>query len=347
MRIHTGLTLLLIAFAAALAPFSQAAEPELKFNTDGTFKILAISDTHYNANGEPLTDELIVNLIGLEQPDLIIVNGDMTTGNPGPELADLRKSIDHLGRVLAAAEIPWAVTFGNHDCEELPKYGITKADHMGYYEAYPYNVNAGWQRGLSGVGEKNILILDSAGEKPVFNIWLLDSHGDSKIPGARYDWIKIDQISWYDRTSKALETRYGKKIPSLMFFHIPLPEIREMAMTTKTIGMRQEPECPSNINSGMFAAVLHRGDVLGIFHGHDHQNNYVGKWKGILMGYQGVAGFTPYPHVPKDDPSNDHVLGGRVFLLNESEPEKFKTWMRFKGGHRNWETEEYFMYNIK
>ncbi len=325
----------------------QAAEPTLKFTPDGTFKILVFADTHLGPQGDSLTARLLERVIDIEKPNFILVNGDVTTGDPGPSVTDLQKAIAQLGNLLAAKKIPWAITFGNHDCESLHKYGISKADHMSFYESYPYNMNSGWERGLSGVGDKNILILDAKGQKPVFGIWLIDSQSASSIPGAVYEWIKTDQVYWYYKKSKELEAQWGKKIPSLMFFHIPLPEIKEMVMTTKTIGTRHEPECPSNINSGMFAAVLDRGDVLGIFHGHDHLNNYVGKWKGIMMGYVSVAGFRPYPYFPKDDIGQSHIRGGRVFLLNENDPNHFQTWIRFNDGHRSWESEDYIKYIFK
>ncbi|MEH6944235.1 hypothetical protein [Bacillus sp. JJ722] len=37
-----------------------------------------------------------------------------------------------------------------------------------------------------------------------------------------WDWLRFDQVSWYYETSKKLEMKYGKKIPSLVFIHIPL-----------------------------------------------------------------------------------------------------------------------------
>lgn len=83
--------------------------------------------------------------------------------------------------------------------------------------------------------------------------------------------------------------------------------------------------------------MLERGDVKGIFCGHDHVNTYIGRFHGVTLGQNGVVGFHGYPHTPPEDPSNDHARGGRVILLNESTPETFKTWMRFRDGSKNWE----------
>lgn len=318
--------------------------PELKFKADGTFKILAISDVHYNEKGNPDTDELIKMLIDTEKPDFIVVNGDCISGNIS-KINGLRKTISYLTDILVEKKVPWAVTFGNHDPESSDKCKITKADMMSFYEACPYNMNAGWKTGISGTGNKNILVVGSSGKKPVFDIWLLDSQSDAKEPDAKYEWIKDDQVDWYVETSKALESTHGKKVPGLMFFHIPLVEIRQMVASSKVVGTRHEPECPSNVESKLLPAIIERGDVLGVFHGHDHQNNYYGKFKGVYMGYDGVAGYNPYPKIPVGDPANMHIRGGRVFLIEESNPAVFKTWMRFEGGGKSWETDAYIEYN--
>ena len=38
----------------------------------------------------------------------------------------------------------------------------------------------------------------------------------------------------------------------------------------------------------MFSAILDRGDVKGIFCGHDHINTYHGNYYGVLLGYEEV-----------------------------------------------------------
>lgn len=344
LRLHILLTIALIAIIVGAA---QPDMPGLKFNADGTFKILAISDTHFGPNGDDRCIALINMLIDTEKPDLVVVNGDCTTGKPGPGVEDLKKSISFLADTLEKKGVPWAVTFGNHDTEHevQSSYGISKADHMAFYEAYPHNLNAGWKRGISGVGNKCIEVKGSKGGKTAFAVWLLDSLSDYQNPGTGYEWIKDDQVDWYKNTSLGLETANGKKVYGLMFFHIPLVEIRQMVAGSKVVGVRHEPECPSNTTSKLLPAVIERGDILGMFHGHDHQNNYYGKYQGVMMGYDGVAGYGPYPRIPQDDPANDYIRGGRVFVVREADPTDIKTWMRFAGGQKNWESEAYVKYN--
>ena len=45
---------------------------------------------------------------------------------------------------------------------------------------------------------------------------------------------------------------------------------------------------------GMFAAMLQRGDVKGLFVGHDHINTYMGNYFGVELGYGPGTGFGTY-----------------------------------------------------
>jgi hypothetical protein len=321
---------------------AQISRPALRCGSNGEFKVLMISDQHYRPEQDRYGIELTENLIRVEKPDIVIAAGDCVGGVLCETVADLEKSISYVAAAMETMKVPWAITFGNHDQEHFPKTHLDKEQVLKLYERYPHNLNAGWVRGLHGGGNKNILIWNAAATAPIFNLWLIDSGdycGDyPENRGDRYDWIHDDQVHWYCETSRALEAQYGRKIPGLMFFHIPIREFQEMILNKKVIGERHEPEGASAIHSGLFAAVLERGDVKGIFCGHDHVNNYVGLWKGVYLGYDATVGFRSYPHTPPDDVSNGRARGGRVFLISESDPGHFRTWMRFKDGSTNWES---------
>ncbi|MGZ3273545.1 MAG: metallophosphoesterase family protein [Caulobacteraceae bacterium] len=328
-------------FAAPRAGSNTApsADPRsaLRFRPDGGFKILAISDLHYRPQPDPDGLALTRKLIELEKPDLVIADGDNISGDTCFSMDDLRKAVGNVASVMEQMQVPWAVVLGNHDQEHFPHTQIPRDQAFSLYEAYPHNLNGGWARGVSGVGDKNLLIWSADGAQPLADIWLLDSGGAAADRSLRYEWIHADQVGWYFQTSKALEARYGRKIPGLMFFHIPLPEFHEMIETRKVIGERHEPESPSAINSGLFGALLDRGDVMGVFCGHDHVNNYVGRFHGVTLGQVGVVGYYGYPHTPPADITNDRARGARVLTLDAAQPGRFKTWMRFRDGSMNWE----------
>jgi len=310
---------------------------QLRARPDGSFKILSISDLHYTPVPDPYGLALTEKLISIEKPDLVIATGDNISGDSCSTEADVKAAISHVAAVMEKMQVPWAITLGNHDQEHFERTHISREQVFRYYEIYRYNMNGGWVRSIHGAGNKHMLIWDAAAEKPVFAVWLIDSGPKSPDPQIRYDWIHSDQVNWYCETSKHLEHFYGQKIPGLMYFHIPLLEFQQMILTRKVIGERHEPESPSQINGGMFSAVFERGDVQGIFCGHDHVNNYLGRFHGVTLGYNGVVGFHGYPHTPPDDPTNGRARGARVFTISATAPGQFKTWMRFRDGSTNWE----------
>ena len=90
-----------------------------------------------------------------------------------------------------------------------------------------------------------------------------------------------------------------------------MPEYNEAASDENAIlrGTRMEEACAPKLNTGMFAAMKESGDVMGIFVGHDHDNDYAVMWKGILLAYgRFTGGNTEYNHLPN---------GSRIIVLDE------------------------------
>jgi hypothetical protein len=86
------------------------------------------------------------------------------------------------------------------------------------------------------------------------------------------------------------------------------------------VGIKQEDVCSPDINSGMYNAFLESKDVMGMFVGHDHNNNYIGCLRGICMAYGQATGRECYGNIGK---------GYRVIELHEGR-RKFDTWVRVK-----------------
>ena len=133
-------------------------------------------------------------------------------------------------------------------------------------------------------------------------------------------------MNWYRRQSAAYKAKNGgQPLPALAFFHIPLPEYNEAASDENAIliGTRMEKACAPVLNTGMFTAMKEAGDVMGMFVGHDHDNDYAVMWKGILLAYgRFTGGNTEYNHLPN---------GARVIVMKEG-ARTFTTWIRLKGG---------------
>ncbi len=343
----TGVLAAAALFCAAVIPAALADEDEakLRFHEDGTFKIMQMSDFQDYVSADkpevnPKSIALMDAALDTEKPDVVVMTGDMIGGDMNAE--QLQDYIAQMVKPMEERQIPWLVTFGNHDEDAVAALdeGWNKIKQLEYYRSFTGNIN---RPGMSGaestdangkntyaVGDMYQLVYDSEGVKPLYNIWALDSnrYDSSAAATGGYDWVRFEQVEWYYSASKALEAEYGK-LNSLMFYHIPTPEWADMAanaMGFKAAGDRYEVECPAIINSGLFAAALQRGDVRGMFVGHDHVNDYVGDYYGIYLGYDANVGYQTYG-LGGDD--NDRLRGVRVFELNQNDLTTFTTRMVF------------------
>jgi hypothetical protein len=324
---------------------------KLKFKEDGTFKILQVSDyqDHLNVASHfgvvhPRTDELFQAMLDAEQPDVVIMTGDQIGGNMnGTQLQDY---ITQMMKPCEDREIPWFMTYGNHDEDATTALaeGWNKEKQLGYYRGFSHNINRvsmsncvetyadGYGTHTDCVGDMYALVYDADGKTPIYNLWGLDSNryerNGVKCPklyqkitqNGGWDYIRPKQVEWYVRTSEQLEARYGK-LNSLMFFHIPLMEWSNMVIEHATFGaagLRGEGECPGNINTGLFGAAFQRGDVKGMFVGHDHINDYIGTYYGIQLAYDASIGYQTY---------GGEMKGGRVIELDKNDLSVFATRM--------------------
>jgi hypothetical protein len=78
--------------------------------------------------------------------------------------------VANVASAMEQMQTPWAIMFGNHDAGALSQNALGKEQMMRLYESYPHNVNAGWERGIHGVGNKNVLIWNAAATRPVFSL---------------------------------------------------------------------------------------------------------------------------------------------------------------------------------
>jgi 3',5'-cyclic AMP phosphodiesterase CpdA len=346
---------------AAPDNIGQCGRSQLKFKPDGTFKIVQFTDTQDDQSIDPRTVALIQAVLDDQRPDLVVFTGDNIT--KGPQIPDdVRVAINHVVAPVDTRGIPWFITFGNHDEDHTAVTGVDEEAMLRIYMSYRFNVNERSPKNINGTGNVSLLIHGARNSEPVFGVWGLDSgrYSPEEIAGQYisedfllgwtwmpdWDWIRPSQVEWYTQKSEGYEKIFKRKIPSLMFFHIPLQEFRTMYENDAykaqhpelgllpqhgVSGERNEDECPGPFNSGLFSALLERGDVKGLFVGHDHVNNYVGNYFGITLGYSANTGFGTYG---LGGAENDRLRGARLFVLNEENLEDIQTFMVYASQYR-------------
>ncbi|MGG4396629.1 metallophosphoesterase family protein [Paenibacillus thiaminolyticus] len=291
----------------------------LQFRPDGTFTIAQFTDLHVGGGKAELdarTLALTERIIETERPDLAVYSGDMLYGKETVEpVATLRRIVEAAER----REVPFAVIFGNHDAEggatrEKLLEGIASC-RMSLAEAGPADIH--------GVGNYVIAVKASAQAGPAALLYLFDSGDIAPAAVGGYAWIRPNQVDWYLQESNRLRQRHGA-LPSLAFFHIPVPEFKEAWESGPAAGIRQEAECCPRLNSGLFAAMLESGDMIGAFAGHDHDNDYAGSVHGIRLGYGRVTGYGGYGRLQR---------GARIIRLVEGR-RRFQTWIRLDDGSK-------------
>ena len=160
------MSLLLCVTIAALAALTAAAVADdgltaapMHFGSDGRFKILHITDTHLHDNNVRQSTRLIAMACDAEQPDLVMLTGDLA---PEKTYERTEKRVDSLMQVFESRKIPVAVTFGNHDSENG---AYTREQVMALYNAYACSISIDDGEQLTGCGTYLIPICASGSDE--------------------------------------------------------------------------------------------------------------------------------------------------------------------------------------
>ncbi len=344
VAVLTVLTLL-----AACCPLSAVAADDdaLQFR-NGKFKILILSDLQDTNEPQQETTDMITSAIGKTEPDLIVLLGDNIAGWwKGVDKTQTDEAIDSVAEPIEASGIPFALVFGNHDHEGLASeengYEEEAAKEYILHRFQNYsNCLAIEGEEMTGVGNYNLTIKDSAGEKDIFNLWFMDSNPYTpEEEGGGYGYVHEDQTEWYQRVSNELkEQNGGVPMPSLLFQHIIVPEVYEMLTevpegTEGAVrgngghedkyyiandeyiyqGEVNEGPCPPNVNHGQFESWVEQSDIIGAFFGHDHTNDFAGEYQGIKLVACPETGFYSY--------GDQH--GVRTITLDENDLTDFES----------------------
>ena len=302
---------------------------KLKCNTSGDFTILIVSDPQCDDESQwyEARNELEI-LVKKANPDFVLINGDMNSKNEIPP-AMWNVFISPLTK----RNIYWSTTNGNHDPFKYKNYKL--------YKSYEYclndtvsttDINYESTRPMNYV----LPIYSNDGKKTVFAIYGMDSGGKTENG---YEGLTQKQIDWYKTQSNNLKLKNnGNCVTSILCMHIPLPQMLEMYYSDRYIIYGNANEINFNesgyitkqgitidkINvhtssverdNKMFDVLLQQGDVKAVIFGHNHRNNFIGSYNGILLGFAGKISTGCY--------SDNVCRGGRVIRFNQSAPQNF------------------------
>ncbi len=304
----------------------------LRFRQDGSYKICCFSDLHETADLDPRSYAALDGIIAKEQPDLVLLGGDIWNGALDRPIEELKAFLDIFTRPMESRGIPWAHVMGNHDHD----YGFGDAAYQALCESYPHCVSSHTdsEDGVDGVTNFVLPIRASDDRRIAFAVWGLDTHilsdgltlrngvnlrqghrVSSPVTGtSHWDFVHFNQIRWYYDTSEALERENGAPIDALMLLHAAPLEYgicMNNPSETHLDGDAQETLFSGSLNSGLFASVLQRGDVRAMVCGHMHANTFAAEYCGVKLCFDGSIGFKTG--------GKDALRGGRVFELREDD----------------------------
>ena len=306
----------------------------LKFK-NGRFRILHLTDLQDTHKTNPDTVSLTQELINKTQPDLIVLTGDQVKGYGfnflfGDNKTNAAMTINNLVKPIADSGIPFTAVFGNHDA-----FGTADKDFQ--WACYSlFNNFIGKDYNFDAIP---VYSEDESDTK--FCVYMFDSH--EKDADGKYIPITQEQIDSYKTARDEMEEKNGHIVNALAFQHIPPEDIYDCFETSlnwapnfiQGAGVHNkkyyrlpcyaenersfmgENAASPDEKSGQIEAFKEKGDVLGLYFGHDHNNSFVVKHGNLDLGYTQGLGFNIY------GPGKNR--GGRVFDIYEDTPDKYET----------------------
>jgi len=313
----------------------------LQFKENGKFTVMQVSDIQECGGIHPRGMRMLAAALDREKPDVVVFTGDqlkgyspaLLLGNPQKRREMITRTIADLLAPLEVRGIPFTLTFGNHD-HDVPMPG---EEQTAYYRRSPLCLAQDSPEGVPGFANHVLPVLDSKGEKVALLLYMLDSHGNK---GLGCTPLAPAQVEWYRQTREEYAGKNGGCVPSMLFQHVPVEEINElyrevprgkgalegfrkyagryfMLDESKAVGFMGELPSSPDANAGLFGAAQEKGEMLGMFFGHDHRNGFHGDVRGITLGYTPSAGYRSY--------GPGRSRGVRVVRFDENDLRAFET----------------------
>ena len=336
-RIISAVLALMLIIGACFSVSAAEAQSPLKFDENGEFTIMHLCDCQ---DGYPADTKMLAFIdasLKTYQPDIVVLGGDNVVADHDVK----EEGIAELVKIFVDNKTYFTLVFGNHDHQQ----GYTDDEQLAMYQKYggEYCLAYDAVPELTGTATHALPVLGSKSGKTEFMLYMFDSNQYVSVNDFEdeYDCVNPDQIEWYKETSKAVEAQEGKKIPGLAFQHIIVGDVYDalffespvdlgvltpkfngkiysfLPKTNNFTGFLFEFPCPGYYNYGQFDAMVERGDILGIFSGHDHINNFETELDGIKIINTAGATFNSY--------GKEMTRGMRMITVKESDTWNFES----------------------
>ncbi len=253
--------------------------------------------------------------MGKESPDLVVLNGDLITGENG-YLENATAYVDQIVAPLVKRGLTWASTYGNHDHQ----YNLSADALLLRERLWPNSRTSQMVFGRdAGVTNYYLPVYDFGCSDesvcvPELLLWFFDSKGgfrfqEKSASGGQAgmpNWVDSTVVNWWRQTNQNLVHYYRKTIPSLAFVHIP--PYASYALQVAGVNPHTEPGinddvplssqaqgwCPDGRDDGtcsygmqdvpFMEAITTTEGLMAVFSGHDHGDTWCYKWGSLLPG---------------------------------------------------------------
>lgn len=302
-------------------------------------------------------------VLDAESPQLVVLNGDLITGE-NTFLENSTHYVDRIVMPLVERDLKWASTYGNHDSD----FNISGEGILGRERLYSNSLTQSMVNTTnSGVSNYFLPVYpaDTSVKIPELLLWFFDSKGGNyfqkrtsngtDVP--RPDWVDESVVDWFVYENAHISRLYGRAIPALAFFHIPVNAM--LAFQNRGVSSIREPGINDDVPlaqqgqgalqgdaSGAIAkyggqdipfmkALLATKGLMATFSGHDHGDDWCFKWNSTLPGmnfggngldmcfgrHSGYGGYGSWTRGSRQILVTKQTLGKSV-----------KTWIRLEDG---------------
>lgn len=274
------------------------------------FSVLQLTDVHlggsyFSRRKDKKALLCVARLLKKSRPDLAVVTGDLVYPAFLSSFSFNNGSAARLFcEFMERAGIYWTITYGNHDTEPYATHNAAQLTQL--LKRYPHCLLCPEKEVY---GRSNQVVELRNGDNTLNQaLVLVDSHSyRSLFQRSKYDYIRKEQVDWYEDKIRMLNRREKKVISSMVFFHIPLKEvadawrIRKVQRGEKRVrfhfGKKREAVACSKERSDLFRRAVLLGSTKAMFFGHDHLNHFSLTYQGIRLTYGRSIDYLAYPGI--------------------------------------------------